>query len=104
MQHRPHIRTGAVDAGVQMALERRLCGALEQPAVEVHRHDVVCGQRAAHRRARIDEEPAALTADAAMPAVVDDARALEHADGIGQHRFRVGGRHAGIMRHRAREQ
>src|SRR6266542_1978660 len=63
-----------------MKLERLLRAALDKIAIEVHRDDVVHGERAAHRGARVDEEGRRIAPRAAMTVMVDDRRALEHSN------------------------
>src|SRR6266550_1633016 len=72
----------AIHHGVDMEFERRLCAAFHEIAGEIDGHDVVDRQRAAHRRACVDVEGARVAPGAAVAVVVDDPRALEHANRV----------------------
>src|SRR5216117_3055491 len=74
----------AVDAAMQVTLERRIALAFDLVCIEVDRADVVRREPAALARPDVDEDAAVVEADAAVAVVVDDVGLLQHADTIDQ--------------------
>jgi len=88
MHHGLHVRSRFVDPGVQMKLERRFAVTLEHVAIEIDRADVLDGELAALAGADVDEHRVLAKADARVPVVVDDVRALQHANAVDELLFR----------------
>ena len=79
-----HFGPRAIDAAMEMALERGLVASFDLIRFDVDRANIFHGQPAALARADVDEDVAVVEADAAMSVIVDDVRLLEHSDAIDQ--------------------
>src|SRR5207244_474865 len=85
----------AVDAAVQVTLERRvaLLLAFHLVRVEVDDAEVLYGEQAALAGADVDEEAVVVQPHAAMAVVVDDVRLLQHPDAVHELLLQVGAGH-----------
>jgi hypothetical protein len=79
-----HVGTYAVDAAMQVALERRVAFALDLIRFEVDDADVIDRKPAALARTDVDQDAVVVETDTAMAVVVDDVGLLEHADAVDQ--------------------
>ena len=84
VHHGVDVGPRAIRLGVDVILERRTRGALDEIAGEIDGHDVVDGQRAAGGRAGIDVEAVLVAPGAAVAVVIDVARALEHPNRVNE--------------------
>src|SRR5688572_20817518 len=69
---------------MDVKLERGLRTALDERAVEIDRDNVLHCQRAAHGGPRVDVERAGVTPGAAVAVMIDESRALEHANRVNE--------------------
>jgi hypothetical protein len=75
---------------MDVEFERWRGAAVDELPVEIDADDVIDRQRAADRCGRIDVKGSLVAPGAAVPAVVDDVRARQHADRIDQLLFERG--------------
>src|SRR5207249_11165405 len=79
-----HFGPHAVDAAMEVALERCLVSSFNLIRFDVYCANIVHGKPAALARADVDKDLAVIEPDTAMSVVVDDIRLLEHSDAIDQ--------------------
>jgi hypothetical protein len=81
---RLHVRARAVDAAMQVPLQRRVAFAFELIRLQVDDAKIVYGEQAALAGPDVDEEAPFVQPDAAVAVVVDDVGLLEHPDAVDQ--------------------